>query len=262
MLHGAGRRRAAGRVRDARRADGRARGHDVGGPRPRDTRTMDSRLHRNRREPVRLLHSRDHHAAVHASIATTRRRSDERCSRICAAAPAGGPSSRRQPKPQPHRSRRCPVTSRPRHAGRRSRAACTNGSARRWRAGGGRFADDHAPADSLVAAPLPDGTGWAIGATVREARAASGKRQGRRTTADLRWPIDVPAGDWALTLRTTWVEPAYLETDASWARPGEAAADPLANGGAFGGKSTTAVTRAAARPRGGTRSTRAGAVVA
>jgi hypothetical protein len=113
-------------------------------------------------------------------------------------------------------------------------------------AGGGRFADDHAPADSLVAAPLPDGTGWAIGATVREARAASGKRQGRRTTADLRWPIDVPAGDWALTLRTTWVEPAYLETDASWARPGEAAADPLANGGAFGGKSTTAVTRAAA----------------
>ncbi len=113
-------------------------------------------------------------------------------------------------------------------------------------AGGGRFADDCAPADSLVAAPLPDGTGWAIGATVREARAASGKRQGRRTTADLRWPIDVPAGDWALTLRTTWVEPAYLETDASWARPGEAAADPLANGGAFGGKSTTGVTRAAA----------------
>ena len=113
-------------------------------------------------------------------------------------------------------------------------------------AGGGRFADDTAPADSLVAAPLPDGTGWAVGATVREARAASGKRQGRRTTADLRWPIDVPAGDWALTLRTTWVEPAYLETDASWARPGEAAADPLANGGAFGGKSTTGVTRAAA----------------
>jgi xanthine dehydrogenase small subunit len=113
-------------------------------------------------------------------------------------------------------------------------------------AGGGRFADDCAPTDSLVAAPLPDGTGWAIGATVREARAASGKRQGRRTTADLRWPIDVPAGEWALTLRTTWVEPAYLETDASWARPHEAAADPLANGGAFGGKSNTGVTRAAA----------------
>ena len=112
-------------------------------------------------------------------------------------------------------------------------------------AGGGRFADDSAPADSLVAAPMPDGSGWAIAATVREARAASGKRQGRRTTADLRWPIDVPAGDWALTLRTTWVEPAYLETDASWARPGEAAADPLANGGAFGGKSDTGVARAA-----------------
>jgi aerobic-type carbon monoxide dehydrogenase small subunit (CoxS/CutS family) len=113
-------------------------------------------------------------------------------------------------------------------------------------AGGGGFADDCAPEDSLVAAPLPDGTGWAIAATVREARAASGKRQGRRTTADLRWPIDVPDGDWALTLRTTWVEPAYLETDASWARPGEAPADPLANGGAFGGKADAGVARAAA----------------
>ncbi len=103
-------------------------------------------------------------------------------------------------------------------------------------AGGGRFADDSAPPNSLAAAPIPDGSGWAVGPTVTAARAASGKRQGRRTTAGLRWPIDVPEGDWALTLRTTWVEPAYLETDASWARPGEVAADPLANGGAFGGQ--------------------------
>ena len=108
-------------------------------------------------------------------------------------------------------------------------------------AGGAGFADDSAPADALVAAPIPDGSGWAMAGTVREARAASGKRQGRRTTASLRWPIDVPEGDWALTLRTTWVEPAYLETDASWARPGEPAADPLANGGAFGGKAATPV---------------------
>ena len=111
-------------------------------------------------------------------------------------------------------------------------------------AGGGRFADDSAPANSLAAAPIPDGSGWAVGPTVTAARAASGKRQGRRTTASLRWPIEVPDGDWALTLRTTWVEPAYLETDASWARPGEVAADPLANGGAFGGKTDATVARA------------------
>ena len=113
-------------------------------------------------------------------------------------------------------------------------------------AGAGRFADDSAPRDALCAAPLPAGDGWATGATVREARAASGKRQGRRTTASLGWPIDVPEGDWALTLRTTWVEPAYLETDASWARPDEEGADPLGNGGAFGGKVTTPVVVAAA----------------
>jgi CO/xanthine dehydrogenase Mo-binding subunit len=46
----------------------------------------------------------------------------------------------------------------------------------------------------------------------------------------------VPAGDWAITLRTTWVEPAYLELDASWCRPGEEPSTPLGNGGAFGGK--------------------------
>ncbi len=112
-------------------------------------------------------------------------------------------------------------------------------------AGAGGFADDAAPSDALVAAPVSAGA-WAIGATVREARAASGKRQGRRTTAGLRWPIDLPEGDWALSLRTTWVEPAYLETDASWARPGEAGADPVANGGAFGGKVAASIRDAAA----------------
>ncbi len=112
-------------------------------------------------------------------------------------------------------------------------------------AGAGGFADDGAPAGALAAAPMPDGTGWAVGATVRAARSASGKRQGRRTTESLRWPIDLPEGNWALTLRTTWVEPAYLETDASWARPGETGADPLANGGAFGGKTASPVAAAA-----------------
>ena len=65
LLHRACRWSAPRRVRDSGRADGRARSHDVGRPRRRDTRSMDGRLHRDRREPVRLLHSRDHHAAVH-----------------------------------------------------------------------------------------------------------------------------------------------------------------------------------------------------
>jgi aerobic-type carbon monoxide dehydrogenase small subunit (CoxS/CutS family) len=101
--------------------------------------------------------------------------------------------------------------------------------------GEGGFADDTAPLDALVA--VPDGAGgWAVGETLTEARAAAGKVQGRRTTAPLHHPLDVPTGRWDVTLRTTWVEPGYLEPDASWCRPGAEPASPLANGGAFGGK--------------------------
>ncbi|MGH9139174.1 MAG: hypothetical protein ACRD0G_19365, partial [Acidimicrobiales bacterium] len=89
--------------------------------------------------------------------------------------------------------------------------------------------------DALVA--VPDGRGgWAVGETLAEARVAAGKVQGRRTTVEARPPLEVPPGDWATTLRTSWVEPAYLETDASWCEPGGDPASPLANGGAFGGK--------------------------
>jgi len=106
--------------------------------------------------------------------------------------------------------------------------------------GAGGFADDTAPADALVAVP-DGGGGWGIGETLTEARAAAAKVQGRRTTAALRHPLEVPPGDWALTLRTTWVEPAYLEPDASWCAPGGQPVTALANGGAFGGKTTSAV---------------------
>jgi hypothetical protein len=60
--------------------------------------------------------------------------------------------------------------------------------------------------------------------------------QGRRTTVDATPPLDVPPGAWAARLRTSWVEPAYLEPDASWCEPGGEPRTPLANGGAFGGK--------------------------
>lgn len=113
-------------------------------------------------------------------------------------------------------------------------------------AGAAGFADDTAPEDALVA--VPDGTGgWAVAETLREARAASGKVQGRRTTVEPVHPLDVPPGPWVRTLRTTWVEPAYLEPDASWCRPGGEPTSPLANGGAFGGKSTSVAPAVARR---------------
>jgi hypothetical protein len=86
-----------------------------------------------------------------------------------------------------------------------------------------------------------------VGETLTEARARAGKVQGRRTTVDPRPPLALPPGDWALTLRTTWVEPAYLEADASWCRPGGEPATPLANGGAFGGKVASVAPAAAHR---------------
>jgi hypothetical protein len=98
--------------------------------------------------------------------------------------------------------------------------------------GGGGFADDTAPPDALVQlgadAPLARG--------LRAARTGTGRVQGRNSTVPLNHPVDVPEGAWALTLQTTWVEPAYVEPDASWSRPAGSPASSLANGGAFGGK--------------------------
>jgi len=110
--------------------------------------------------------------------------------------------------------------------------------------GRGGFADDTAPAGALVA--VPDGTGgWAVGETLAEARAAAGKIQGRRTTIEPHPPLPAPPGDWDAELRTTWVEPAYLEPDAAWCEPGGSPTSPLANGGAFGGKLDSPVVAAA-----------------
>lgn len=108
------------------------------------------------------------------------------------------------------------------------------------------FADDTAPADALVAVRGADGD-WVVGETLTQARERSGKRQGRRTTAALSHPLELPPGDWAASLRTTWVEPAYLEPDASWCAPGGTPASPLANGGAFGGKVASEVGAVARR---------------
>jgi aerobic-type carbon monoxide dehydrogenase small subunit (CoxS/CutS family) len=115
--------------------------------------------------------------------------------------------------------------------------------------GGASFADDTAPRDALVAVPLPPGSPadaveaagmqWVIGPSLFEVRAAAGKVQGRRTTVEERPPLsdslpECPEN--GVRLATSWVEPAYLEPDASWCEPGGLPASPFANGGAFGGK--------------------------
>ncbi len=112
--------------------------------------------------------------------------------------------------------------------------------------GEGGFADDTGPTGALVA--LSDGRGgWVLGETVAEARAVAGKVQGRRTPTELPMPLEFPEGDWAVCLRTSWVEPAYLETDASWCTPGGEPASPLANGGAFGAKLASPLPEVARR---------------
>ncbi len=113
-------------------------------------------------------------------------------------------------------------------------------------AGRAGFADDLAPTDALVA--VPDGRGgWAVGESLSEARAAAGRVPGRRSGAALHHPLEIPPGDWAVTLRTTWVEPAYVETDTSWCLPGGQPASALGNGGAFGAKRASPAPAAARR---------------
>jgi xanthine dehydrogenase small subunit len=100
--------------------------------------------------------------------------------------------------------------------------------------GNGGFASDTAPRGSLVA--ICDNGSVSVAKDLSSARRELPKVQGRRSGLPLRHPIDLPEGLWALTLQTTWVEPAYLEPDASWCFPGALPTSPLANGGAFGGK--------------------------
>jgi xanthine dehydrogenase small subunit len=111
--------------------------------------------------------------------------------------------------------------------------------------GAAGFADDSAPLDALVA--VPSGTDWVVAESLLEARAEAGKVQGRRSTAIAVPPLDLPPGRWDRTLRTSWVEPAYLEIDASWCEPGGVPTSPLANGGAFGGKASSPAPEVARR---------------
>ncbi len=127
--------------------------------------------------------------------------------------------------------------------------------------GGGGFADDSAPPDTLVAVPRPPGGAtdvdrdgvvdaagvtWVVANSLLEARPVAGKVQGRRTTIEDQPPLPLPERPLGgVRLATGWVEPAYLEPDASWCEPGGEAATPLANAGAFGGKESSVAPVAA-----------------
>lgn len=113
--------------------------------------------------------------------------------------------------------------------------------------GRGGFADDTAPRGALVAVPLPPGSEaesveaagmrWVVAESLIEARVRAGKVQGRRTSIEERPPLPLPAlPEGGVRIATGWVEPAYLEPDASWCEPGGEPASALGNGGAFGGK--------------------------
>jgi len=128
----------------------------------------------------------------------------------------------------------------PRDLGAASRRAAIEGHAAQVVAasvclGAAPFADDTWPDDALVAVLGPDGS-WVLADSVAQSRVSAARVQGRRTTVDAIPPLEVPDGSWDLTLRTSWVEPAYLELDVSWCEPGGEPHTVLANGGAFGGK--------------------------
>lgn len=106
------------------------------------------------------------------------------------------------------------------------------------------FAIDTVPEGATYAVMNPVGE-WSLGATLADARRAAGRVQGRRTTLSPAPPLEAPVGEWARTLRTSWVEPAYLEPDMSWCAPGGEPASPLANGGAFGAKRDSPAAAAA-----------------
>lgn len=112
--------------------------------------------------------------------------------------------------------------------------------------GEGGFACDDAPPDALAAVLDRDGV-WVVDEDLTLARARAATVPGRRTTEPPRWPLAPPPGRWARVLRTTWVEPAYLEPDAAWCAPDGSSGGPLGNGGAFGAKRSSPVTEAARR---------------
>lgn len=116
--------------------------------------------------------------------------------------------------------------------------------------GGGGFAADTAPADARRARLAPD-TAIGHGADLQQWQLINDEmgvhRPGRRSSLSLEWPVEPGAtDDLRRVLQTTWVDPAYLEPDASWCAPGADPASAQANGGAFGAKAASPLPAVAA----------------
>jgi aerobic-type carbon monoxide dehydrogenase small subunit (CoxS/CutS family) len=105
---------------------------------------------------------------------------------------------------------------------------------------------DTAPADALFAVLGADNR-WSVGATQAAAVAATKRPPARRSGAALRWPVELPAADFDVTLQTTWVDPATTEPDTSWCEPHAEPSSVFGNGGSFGSKHDSLTPEAARR---------------
>ncbi len=164
------------------------------------------------------------------------------------AAPAGRASSRRRRRrsPEARRPPAPPAIRSSRRGGPRSRARPSSRRAPPSSSGGGGFAERHRPPGALVALPTTT-SGASVGRTSAEARRGPAKVQGRTARSPCATRSSCQRASGRSRLQTTWVEPAYLEPDASWCVPGGVPASPLANGGAFGGKRRSPVADEARR---------------
>ena len=239
LLHRLGGRRRPCGLRDRGPAGGRPFRHHGRGARSRAQGPLDQGVFRCRGQPVRVLHAR--HPAPTGVARAGEPTGDPAGGRVGPAGPSV-PLHRlavhrrgRLLRPRPRaRQPGPPAPTRPGRAGR-SPTRC-------WRRGGPRSkgrlsrARDPTSSSAVVASPTtrPRKARWSSSETAQTvpaaglgaARAAAVKVQGRNSTVPLVHPVAVPDGEWALTLQTTWVEPAYLEPDASWCRPGRHAGVP------------------------------------
>ena len=198
LLHRAGGRPAAGRVRDTR-APSRRPASPPRRARRRGAGPIGRRILRDRREPVRLLHAGDHlparRAAAKGPAPTTRRRWQGLLAHLCRCtgwrtileawdvARRDGDADAARPRTRPR-------------PGRRSRERDPQRMAPRSRSGGW-VRRRHRPADALVA--VPDGR--AAGRSARRSRRRERRPARSRGGGDRRRRLRsmLPAGDWAAT---------------------------------------------------------------
>ena len=221
LLHRLGRRRAAGRLRHPGPPRRRAGGHH-----PRRTARsradgVGRRPRRHRGQPVRVLHPGHRHAAGGTGAGPRwagRRRPRPAGPPVPLHGLADGgrgrrPCARRRPVGRPART---PRPRRRRRPGRARGRRRPSGSGPAVVLGDAGFADDGCPADALVAVLDGDG-GYAVAASLPEARALADKVQGRSTTVPLSHPV---AGTRRGSGCSRWRPPGWSRATSSPTPPG------------------------------------------